>query len=318
MAIGVTSLFKTIMTKEALKKFLIAKPGYIKSGAPKISRIFDVSITIATTARKEAIEEIAEDTEPVPTQDALYKEFLEWKANANPFKKIPTERLPKPYTGGNPDNVLVIGDLHEPFCLKEYLKFCREIQERDDCGTVVFIGDVIDNHYSSYHESEMQTFGPNEEFDVARQKLQRWYKVFPEAYVTIGNHDRMVHRKAKSAGIADQWVIDYSTALGTPGWKFVHEVMIQGVCYNHGEGGTARSRMKNDLCPQVQGHLHSQFYVDFSVGKEHKIFGMQVGCGIDRTAFAFAYGKNGPKPVIGCGTVTNKGKLPCLYPMELK
>lgn len=305
------------MTKNALIKFLVERPGYIKSGAPKIARLFDVTFQIAQEARLAALEQL-EDTDPVPTETALFKEFLEWKKNANPFKKIPTEKLPQPFRGGDPDNVLVIGDLHEPFCLKEYLAFCREIQERDNCGTVVFIGDVIDNHYTSYHESETQTFGPNEEFDVAKAKLQRWYKVFPEAYVTIGNHDRMVHRKAKSAGIAEQWVIDYSTALSTPGWRFVHEIMINGVNYVHGEGGTARSRMKTELCPQVQGHLHSQFYVEYAVGSRHKVFGMQVGCGIDRHAFAFAYGKNGPKPVIGCGTVTNKGKLPCLYPMELK
>lgn len=302
------------MDKKTLKNILRAKPGYLKSGSPKLVRLFGASKKVA----KEAVAEVkAEAEEKVSPEEALYKEFLEWKANQNPFKQSSTRALPEPFEGGDPDNVLVIGDLHEPFCLEEYLYFCREIQERDNCGTVVFIGDVIDNHYSSYHESETQTLGPNEEFEVAKAKLARWYKVFPEAYVTIGNHDRIVHRKAKSAGLADKWVVDYSTALETPGWKFVHEVVVCGVNYNHGEGGTARSRMKNELCPQVQGHLHSQFYIDYNVGSNHKVFGMQVGCGIDREAFAFAYGKNGPKPIIGCGTVTESGMLPCLYPMNL-
>jgi hypothetical protein len=304
------------MTKKALVKFLTEKPGYIQSGAPKIADLFGISLKEAKEARREALT-VLDDTEPTPTEDTLFREFLKWKKTANPFKKVSERRLPKPFTTGDLDNELVIGDLHEPFCLQEYLYFCREVQERDNCGTVVFIGDVIDNHYTSYHESETQTTGPNEEFEMAKSKLQRWYKVFPEAYVTVGNHDRMVHRKAKSAGIAEQWVIDYSTALDTPGWKFVHEVFIHGVNYVHGEGGTARSRMKSELCPQVQGHLHSQFYIEYAVGSTNKVFGMQVGCGIDRTAFAFAYGKNGPKPVIGCGTVINKGMLPRLYPMEL-
>lgn len=308
------------MTKEELKEVLRVSQGYLKSGAPKLSVLFNISIKAAKAAVREVNIELGKVSVPTPekvSERDLFAEFLEWKKSNHPFKADPVEELPKPFTTGDTANVLVIGDLHEPFCLDEYLYFCREIQERDNCGIVVFIGDVIDNHYSSYHESEAQTFGPNEEFAKAKSRLQRWYKVFPTAYVTVGNHDRMVHRKAKSAGIAEQWVVDYSTALDTPGWKFVHEVTIDGVNYNHGEGGTARTRMKTEMCSQVQGHLHSQFYIDYNVGSKHKIFGVQVGCGIDRNSFAFAYGKNGPKPVIGCATVLNNGTLPCLYPMNL-
>ena len=52
----------------------------------------------------------------------------------------------------NTSNVLVIGDLHEPFCLDGYLDFCIEQQKKWNCDKVIFIGDVIDNHYASYHE----------------------------------------------------------------------------------------------------------------------------------------------------------------------
>ena len=51
------------------------------------------------------------------------------------------------------NNILVIGDLHEPFCLDEYLYFCIEKYREFNCNEVVFIGDIIDNHYSSYHET---------------------------------------------------------------------------------------------------------------------------------------------------------------------
>jgi hypothetical protein len=46
-------------------------------------------------------------------------------------------------------NVLVIGDLHEPFCLDSYLQWCIEQYYIYKCTEVVFIGDVIDNHFSS-------------------------------------------------------------------------------------------------------------------------------------------------------------------------
>ena len=53
----------------------------------------------------------------------------------------------------------------------------------------------------------------------------------------------------------------------------------------------------------VQGHIHTQAYVEWSVGKMFKIFGMQVGCGIDSKSYAAAYAKNFKKQAIGCGVV---------------
>ena len=31
----------------------------------------------------------------------------------------------------------------------------------------------------------------------------------------------------------------------------------------------------------VCGHTHTEAYVQFFVGKKYKVFGMQVGCGVD-------------------------------------
>ena len=67
----------------------------------------------------------------------------------------------------------------------------------------------------------------------------------------------------------------------------------------------------------VQGHLHTQGYIDFQVGRNYKIFGMQVGCGIDHKSYAMSYAKNFGKPFIACAVVLNNGTLPILEPMEL-
>ena len=39
----------------------------------------------------------------------------------------------------------------------------------------------------------------------------------------------------------------------------------------------------------VQGHIHTQAYTEWMVGRNFRVFGMQVGCGIDCTAYAAAY-----------------------------
>ena len=67
----------------------------------------------------------------------------------------------------------------------------------------------------------------------------------------------------------------------------------------------------------VQGHLHTQSYVEWNVGARYRAFSMQVGCGIDRRAYAMAYAKAGKKPVIGCGVVLEGGSLPFNVLMNL-
>jgi len=232
-------------------------------------------------------------------------------------KKINKSQALEVYQNGNIDNILIIGDLHAPFTKYGYLKFCREQQEIHDCGTVIFIGDVIDNHYSSYHESDPDGYGAGEELDRAIDMIADWYHTFPKATVIIGNHDRLVYRKAYSSGVSKKWIREYKEVLNTSGWNFVENIEIHGINFNHGEGGTARNRIKSELQSQVQGHLHTQLYNDFLVGANFIVFGMQVGCGIDIKSYAMAYGKHYKKPAIGCGVVLNKGTLPIAIPMKM-
>ena len=84
-------------------------------------------------------------------------------------------------------NVLVIGDLHEPFCLDEYLDFCVDTYRKYACNQVIFIGDIIDNHYSSYHETDPDGLSGGDELNLAIERIARWKHAFPEAIVIIGN-----------------------------------------------------------------------------------------------------------------------------------
>lgn len=215
------------------------------------------------------------------------------------------------------NRVLVIGDLHEPFCLDGYLKHCKDVYDKYNCNTVVFIGDVVDNHFGSYHETDADGMGGGDELDLAINKLSRWVKMFPKAYITIGNHDRIIARKAQSGGIPKKWIRSYNEVLEAPDWNFVESVIIDGVLYHHGEGGTARTRMKKELHSLVQGHLHTQGYIEYQVGRNYKVFGIQVGCGINKDSYAMAYGKNFGKPFISCAVILENGTLPILEPMKL-
>tara|TARA_R110002153_G_C13132155_1_gene480032 strand:- start:51 stop:770 length:720 start_codon:yes stop_codon:yes gene_type:complete len=216
-----------------------------------------------------------------------------------------------------PRNVLVIGDLHCPFDLDEYLEFCKQQYTLYDCNEVVFIGDVIDNHYSSYHETDVDGLGGGEELEFAIKRIARWYEAFPKATVIIGNHDRLIMRKAQTSAIPKKWIKSYKEVLEVPKWNFKVSYEQDGVQYLHGEGGTARTKCKADLMNTVQGHLHTQCYTENFVGKNFRIFGMQVGCGIDFTSYSFAYAKAGRKPAIACAVVLENGTVPINLLMSL-
>ena len=212
--------------------------------------------------------------------------------------------------------VLCIGDLHAPFELKEYLQFCKDMKKKHKCDEIVFIGDIIDNHFSSYHETDPDGMSGGEELVEAIKHVAEWYKAFPKATVIIGNHDRLIMRKAFSSAIPKIWIKDYNDVLGTHDWVWEDRKVIDNVQYIHGEGGTARTRAKADLMSTVQGHLHTQCYTEWFVGANYKVFGTQTGCGIDFDTYAMAYAKRGKKPAIGCAIIID-GKTVINELMEL-
>ena len=202
----------------------------------------------------------------------------------------------------NEKRLLVVGDIHEPFCLPGYLDFCVETYQKFNCNAVHFCGDIVDNHYASYHETDPNGLSGGMELDFAIEKVKEWSKAFRHATVCIGNHDRLIARKAFSSNIPKAWIKSYNEVLGT-NWDWQPRFVIDGVQYTHGEGGTARTKSKNDMISCVQGHIHTQCYVEHLCGQDKNIFAMQVGCGIDRESYSQAYARNYKKPAIACGVV---------------
>jgi len=324
-----------------IKEFLHNKKGYLKEGGYRLATKLNIpttekNIELCKIAIKEVKRELNSqpginkrtidfilDKELKTSQDIFKNAFFDntnWEKRAiEIFKKgiFPVDSFKeniKKFKSGK--NVLVIGDLHEPFCLNSYLEHCINTYNKYKCDEVVFIGDIIDNHASSYHETDPDGHSAGEELKMAIQRIKGWYTAFPKATVIIGNHDRLIMRKAYSSGLSKLWIKDYAEVLGTPGWTFTESIEIDDVLYIHGEGGTARARVRRDLQSVVQGHLHSQAYIDWCVGAKFKLFGMQVGCGIDHKSYAMAYGKEGPKPAIACGVIL-QGEVPINIMMNL-
>lgn len=242
--------------------------------------------------------------------------------NAQPKKIKQAQFAPEPYKNGDPQNVLVIGDPHEPFCKDGYLEFCRAMQEKYNCGTIVHIGDAVDNHAISYHESDPSGRSAGDEFNLAKERMKRWYHTFPVAKVCIGNHDALPFRKIFSAGLPKEWLKSYQELLESPKeweWDFVHQV--NGVIYQHGTGMSgemaAVNAARENRQSTVIGHLHTVCNTRFLASYKDLIFGVTVGCGIDHSKYAFAYGREQTrKPVLACAVVLD-GKTPINLTMPL-
>lgn len=220
------------------------------------------------------------------------------------------------------NNVLVVGDLHAPFTREGYLEHCIATYKKYNCNKVIFIGDIVDHHYASYHETNPDGMGAGDELDGAIAELAKWYKAFPEATVILGNHDLLVYRKTFSAGLSRRWVKPFEEVLEVPNWKFVEEYEFDGVLYLHGTGtsgaNAAFKRAQNISQSVVMGHVHTEASIRWNATRHERYFGLMVGCGVDEKAYAMEYGRNFPKKmIISCGVVADNGQVPIVVPMNL-
>ena len=215
--------------------------------------------------------------------------------------------------------VLIIGDLHLPFIKQGYLEFCIDMQTKYNPTEVLFTGDILDNHASSYHELDPDGYSAGDELLLAESIVKLWEASFPGAKICIGNHDSIPGRKAMTGGISKKWLKTPAEVLGVD-WEFNEEFTIDGVTYTHGTGSKARTRARNEMVSICQGHYHSESYIEWYVGPDRKIFAMQVGCGIDRRSYSMAYGRNFKKPHINVGIIINHpkyGLIPIIEYMPL-
>lgn len=305
------------MNVKQITNLFVENPSRMQMGAGKLARRWSCDPEDIYEARERARTILFEEKLGKKTQVVV-----KTRAIGVSYKEV---NAPAPYKGGNPKNVLVIGDPHEPFCKDGYLEFCREMQEQYDCGTVIHIGDAVDNHAISYHEKDVDGMSAGTEFNLAKQKMKRWYHTFPEVRVCIGNHDALPFRKVFSAGLPKEWLKSYEELLEAPKswkWDFVHQ--HEGVIYQHGTGLSGEmasiNAARENRQSTVIGHLHTVCNTRFLASYKDVIFGCSVGCGIDHSKYAFVYGReNTRKPVLACSVVL-EGKTPInlLMPLNKK
>jgi hypothetical protein len=215
--------------------------------------------------------------------------------------------------------VLIISDLHIPYSVRGYLRFLKELKKKFRPEIVISIGDELDYHDMSMHDSDKDLDSAGKELDRAIDELQSGvHKLFPKMYLLESNHGSMVLRRAKKYGIPVRTLRELSDLYGTPRWSWHHEIVLEtkgGPVYLcHGKTGTYGKMVQSARMSAIQGHFHGKFEITFHAGVLNTCYNMFVGCLVDEESLAMAYGKNSTvKPVLGCGGINADGQ-PVLFP----
>jgi len=222
----------------------------------------------------------------------------------------------------NINNILVIADMHEPFCKKGYLEHCIAIKDKYQCGRIILIGDEVDLCGVSQWEKDPDGFSAGTEAELAQAKMKVWYTAFPEAFVCIGNHTARPFRQAKANGVPKKFIKSYEEAWEAPKtWKWADSWEFNNVHFTHGTGhsgpNAAIKSAPRHRQNTVIGHIHSEAGIQYSASKIDLVWGMQVGGALDDKSYAAHYAKDQlKKSIVGCGVVVD-GVLPIYEPMLL-
>jgi len=221
-------------------------------------------------------------------------------------------------------NILIIGDTHEPFAHPKYLSFCCRQRDKYKPTHVVHIGDEVDNHAISYHETDPDGYSASREADLAEKHLHKWFKEFPNVKVCIGNHSHLHLRQGKSAGLPKRFIkTDFNDVWNIPKtWKWDFGWDIYGVHFQHGtknSGKYAHLRVaETNRQSTVIGHTHAFGGCGYLASHRDLIFGLNAGCGVSIKDYAFVYGKDFKyRPTLGCGVIEDYGHKASFIPMKL-
>lgn len=188
---------------------------------------------------------------------------------------------------------------------------------------VVHIGDLVDNHAVSFHDHDPDGRSAKYEMKEADKRLKKWFKAFPKVKVVKGNHCSLIERKAFKHQLPARVIKDFSEIWNLPkGWEYEYDYFINKVRFFHGMGYSGKyahvKAVTDNRCSCVLGHLHSNAGVEWTASEHDILFGLATGCGIDRNAYAFKYGKDFVrKPILGCGVVLENGSKAQFVPMKL-
>jgi len=124
--------------------------------------------------------------------------------------------------------ILCISDMHHPYGHPDTYDFLKALKQKYKPDKIVCMGDEVDHHAMSFHDSDPDLMSAGDELQEAIERLKPIYKLFPKVDVISSNHGDMAYRKSKHHGIARKYIREYGEVLEAPkGWKWHNDLTLQ-------------------------------------------------------------------------------------------
>ena len=215
-----------------------------------------------------------------------------------------------------------ISDLHAPYQHPDVLEFLKRIKKIYKLDRWISLGDEVDYHAMSFHDSDADLMSAGDELQEAIAFHKDLAKLIPKMDILESNHGSLVYRKAKHHGIPMHMIKSYGEILEAPDtWKWHFEMTLKldngsKVYLHHGKAADVFKLSQAQGMCAIQGHYHEKFNIHYWGNSLGLYWGMQCGCLVDNKSLAFAYNKNNLKrPIIGTGVIIDD--QPLLIPMVL-
>ena len=211
--------------------------------------------------------------------------------------------------------------MHLPYQHKDSIKFLKEIKKEFKPDKIVNIGDLLDFHAISMHDSNPDLYSAGMELDKAKEYIKVLEDIFPEVIEVDSNHSSLVYRRALKYGMSKQFLKPYGEFLGTRKWKWIDDLTLtmsngQRCFFTHGRSADVLKVSQTMGMNCVQGHYHTKFLISYWANPDNLFFAMNVGCLINQKSMAFSYAKNfKTRFILGCGIILNG--IPRLLPMVI-
>jgi predicted phosphodiesterase len=212
--------------------------------------------------------------------------------------------------------ILVLGDFHAPFQLKNAVNKFLLAVKREQPDVVVQIGDLYDNWSTSRYTKNPNYTTPEAEMIQARKDAERLWstiqRVSPKTkcFQLLGNHDDRIKKRVAEKlpeithmmdkTIKDLYAFDNVVSMGSER----DELEIDDLKFIHGHlsklGDHSKKAMKSVVC----GHSHVGGVVFYKYD-DKLLFELNVGFVADETKLPLQYGLSKTKAwTLGYGKLT--------------
>jgi hypothetical protein len=201
------------------------------------------------------------------------------------------------------------------------LPFLKALKAKYKFDKVICIGDEVDNHAISFHDSNPDLPSAGEELKRAIESLKPIYKLFPDVTVVESNHGSLVYRKALANGLPKAVFRSYNEIIDAPKgweWKFdtIEKTPLGDVYFCHGKSGSPGKLASSYGLSCVQGHFHEKAQITYISTPDKLMFDAHTGCLADDKSLALEYNKVNPRRPIVSLIVIIDG-IPSIIPMVL-